>query len=337
MASQIITIVVVPATALFEGGQAYDLVDLPTVKDEFSIPAGVSDGFLQRAITQVSTEAGLFCNRVFPVETLLDQIWLQRDAYPQVVTGGLNPLQLSRWPITSVASLAGIAPPAAPVLAPVAGGAPPAANYFVRVTYLTKTGETPGSPEINLLVAANNLLQVLSPPLDTAGLATGWNVYVATASGKEFLQNTTPIAIGTAWTEPATGLLTQGTAISNAVAVVENSIPLAEGVDFQVDRTIGQLIRFDTNGWPRKWPALPITATYATGFTVVPPDLQKGVLKLIKLAVMSRDRDPALRQENIAGAYEAAYWFASGPGQATGDLPPDVEALLERYRVPVFG
>jgi hypothetical protein len=337
MAAQIITAVVAPAAGLFQGGQPYDLVDLPTVKDEFTIPSGVSDAFLQRSITQVSTEAALFCNRVFPVETLLDQIWLQRDAYPQVVTGGLNPLQLSRWPITSAASLAGLAPPLAPALASISGGALAASNYFVRITYLTKIGETPGSAESNLLVAANSLLQVPSPALDAAGLATGWNVYVATASGKEFLQNSTPIAIGTAWIEAATGLLIQGTPISNAVSVVENSIPLAEGVDFQVDRTIGQLIRFDTNGWPRKWPALPITVTYATGFAVIPPDLQKGVLKLIKLAVMSRDRDPALRQENIGGAYEAAYWFASGPGQATGDLPPDVEAILERYRVPNFG
>ncbi len=338
MTAQIITTVITPATALFQSGQPYDLVDLTTVKDEFTIPAGVTDSFLQRAITQVSTEAALFCNRVFPVETLTDQIWQQRDAFPQVVVGGGNPLQLSRWPITSTASLAGIAPPAAPVLSATTGGGLAAANYFVRISYLTKTGETPGSAETNLLVAASNLLQVPSPALDIAGQATGWNVYVATAAGKEFLQSRDADRhCRTNWSEPATGLLTAGTAIGNAVSIVENAIPLAEGVDFQVDRTVGQLIRFDVNGWPRKWPALPITATFAAGYAAIPADVQKAVLKMIKLVTMARDRDPQLRQENVEGVWEGQYWFASGPGAATGDMPPDVEAMLERYRVPVFG
>src|SRR5581483_8742966 len=45
----------------------------------------------------------------------------------------------------------------------------------------------------------------------SAGNATGWNAYVASASGAEVLQNAAPIALGTNWTEPTTGLLT-GTA-----------------------------------------------------------------------------------------------------------------------------
>src|SRR5262249_12683204 len=62
----------------------------------------------------------------------------------------------------------------------------------------------------SLAVSANNLLTVSSP----AGVpgATGYNVYVATAGGQEVLQNgPTPIALGSNWTEQATGLVT-GTA-----------------------------------------------------------------------------------------------------------------------------
>jgi hypothetical protein len=44
-----------------------------------------------------------------------------------------------------------------------------------------------------------------------------------------------------------------------------------------------------------------------------------------------------LRQLNVPNVLEQSWWFASGPGAATGDMPPDVAAILERYRVPVVG
>ena len=61
------------------------------------------------------------------------------------------------------------------------------------------------SSEANLAVSANYELQVASPAI-LAG-AAGWNVYVSTSTGNETKQNTSPIAIGTAWTEPSTGLI----------------------------------------------------------------------------------------------------------------------------------
>src|SRR5207249_4900818 len=54
---------------------------------------------------------------------------------------------------------------------------------------------------------ANNLLRVTSP--SSVPGATGYNVYVATVSGQQVLQNGgTPVAIGSAWTEPTSGLVT---------------------------------------------------------------------------------------------------------------------------------
>lgn len=46
---------------------------------------------------------------------------------------------------------------------------------------------------------------------------------------------------------------------------------------------------------------------------------------------------PRCRPANIPDVREVSYWFASGPGASTGDMPPDVAAILERYRVPVIG
>jgi hypothetical protein len=100
--------------------------------------------------------------------------------------------------------------PSAPGLAQTSGGTLAATIYYAKVTYLLNGAETPASPESSLAVSANFLLRVNSPASITG--ATGYNVYVATATGKEVLQNgATPIALGTNWTEPTTGLVT-GTA-----------------------------------------------------------------------------------------------------------------------------
>jgi hypothetical protein len=98
-----------------------------------------------------------------------------------------------------------IAAPAAPVLSPVAGGALGTATYFAKVTLVSPSGETTASAEASLAVATGQLLRVTAPT--ASGNATGWNLYAATTSGAETLQNATPLALGTGWTEPETGLV----------------------------------------------------------------------------------------------------------------------------------
>lgn len=102
-------------------------------------------------------------------------------------------------------SIAPVTSPAVPVLSATAGGTIAATTYFVKITYVTAAGETLPSTEASLAVAANNVLNVASPAAQTG--VTGYNVYVSTATGTETKQNTSPIAIGTAWVEPTTGLI----------------------------------------------------------------------------------------------------------------------------------
>ena len=328
------TQVLVPAAS-------YDLTTLPVIKDELAITDPNSDTAIARWITAVSLDIKAYCNRVFQLETVQDTFYPDRDPYPRVVTGGVKPLQLTRWPIANVPNIAGIAPPAAPVLGMVSGGALAAARYYVTVTYVTSLGETPASAESVMYCSAGTLLTVASPPADPQGLATGWNVYAATASGAEKLQNGSPVAIGTGWTEPASGLLAV-TAPPASIAVTENATPLCEGVDYFTDaqptalasQSSGQLTRLDWNGWPRKWPALPIVVTYQAGFAAVPADVADAAVQAVKHRWFSRLRDPYLRAENIEGVYSAQFWIAQGPGTA-GNLPPEVRDRIESYRVPV--
>jgi Phage gp6-like head-tail connector protein len=223
----IVTTVVTPATAAFEGQQPYDLVDLATVKAELNITDTSKDSLLLRWITEASAAAANFCNRVFPVESLKDQIFPPRDYFPAAtVIGGVMPLQLSRWPITA------------------------------------------------------------SP------------------------------------------------------TVTENGVALVENTDFIAKYDVGQLLRLDANGWPKRWPALPTVVQYQAGYGLTDPtlaDLVDGVIRYVKGRYFAQMRDPALRSENIVGAYEAQYWFAAGPGATVGNLPPDIQALWEKYRAPVLG
>jgi YD repeat-containing protein len=82
--------------------------------------------------------------------------------------------------------------PAAPTLSQTSGGTMPATTYYVKVAYVFNGPAGPGSAESSLAVSANKLLQV-SSPASVPG-ATGYNVYAATASGSEVLQNTSPVA-----------------------------------------------------------------------------------------------------------------------------------------------
>jgi hypothetical protein len=340
------TSLLLAAKSEWDDQQAYDLVDLATVKSELDIDTTEKDALFFRWITQASAAAANFCDRVFPVEIVQDQIFPPRDYFPApTVMGGVRPLQLSRWPLVARPSTAGTPPPLAPVLSSVTLGALGAATYYAKITYVTPTGETAASLESSLAVAANNLPQVAAPIADTQALATGWNCYLGSTSFGETLQNATPIPIGTAFTLPTSGLTTGGAALPTAVLVLENEIPLAEGVDFimkgvRTTGDVGQLIRLDINGYPKKWPALPILVQFSAGYVLDDPklaDAVDAVIRMIKGRYFAQLRDPALRSENIVGAYEAQYWLASGPGAAVGNLTPDVAALLEKYRVPVLG
>jgi len=324
MGPTIVTTVTVPAASA-------DLADLQTVKRELDITDNSGDDVLSRWISASSGAAARYCNRVFAVETLFDQVYPWHGDYSVLRGERLDPLQLSRWPIASPPCLAGLAAPMPPLLASVAGGALAAARYFVQIAYVTAAGETAASTEVSLSVAVNSLLQVPSPP--ASSLATGWNVYVSTTSGVGTLQNTSPIAIGTPWTEPTSGLIT-GNAMPGFVAVVENAVPLAEGVDFLVKYDVGQLVRLGSGLFPRCWPSFPVTASYQAGYATIPPDVVEAVVLLVKHRWFARKRDPYLRQENIPGVIESAWWIAQGPG-TNGNLPPDVEDMLEKYRVPI--
>jgi len=90
-------------------------------------------------------------------------------------------------------------------------GGKAASTVFVRQSYVSAGGETQAAAETSLAVPLGQRLQAASPAA-LAG-AIGYNVYASTATGTEKKQNAAPIAIGTPWVEPATGLSSTGAAV----------------------------------------------------------------------------------------------------------------------------
>lgn len=125
-------------------------------------------------------------------------------ATPNAACRLYSSVQSNSWIIRFSIHVA-LAPPARPTLTATPGGPLIARTYFIRVTYVNAAGETIASAENHVAIAAGRRLTVNSPPA-LAG-ATGYNVYAGTTAGSGTLQNSAAIAIGTRFTEPATGLV----------------------------------------------------------------------------------------------------------------------------------
>lgn len=98
MPHQIITTVATAATST-------DLTTLAAVKAELDIQTGGQDDILKRYIASASAAVAQHCNRVFPVESLVDRFVPVSDSSRGLLVGPRGPLQLSRWPIVDVTSV----------------------------------------------------------------------------------------------------------------------------------------------------------------------------------------------------------------------------------------
>jgi hypothetical protein len=132
-----------------------------------------------------------------------------------------------------------LAAPSTPSLSATGTTGPAARTEYYVITYVTAVGETVASVEASQVATAGQLVTVASPA--QSGNATGYNVYGALVSGQEVRQNTTPIAIGTNWTEPTTGLISPGVqrAVANQPGLL-NGYPCILGVaDHDYNATYG--------------------------------------------------------------------------------------------------
>lgn len=297
MAVSIITTVLTTARGS-PRGKPYDLTDLATAKDELSLTDDSSDGFVLRAITQASAAIANYCNRVFPVEGIQDQIFIQQDPYPWQVPGGIYPLQLSRWPLvhSNVVAFTGNTHGTTLV-----DGIPSTVGMRIGMPVFAADGSIPagafiqGTPTVNSIT----LTQAATSSENAVSMNTGVQVVQTLGVG-----------------DPQT---------------------LAFGTDFTIDAKMGWLIRLDKfTGVSVKWEATPVTVQYQAGYSPIPADLVDACLRLVTARVRSRGRDPLLVQREQPQLGSERYWVGTSPGQA-GAFPPEILGLIENYRVPSLG
>lgn len=301
MAVERVTTVLVAATAAappYNNGPqpgAYDLTDLETAKDELALSSSdqTKDAFIQRAITQASAAISSFCNRVFAVETIQDLLYIQQDPYPYQVPGGVDPLQLSRWPLA----------------------------YAGAVAF---TGNTHSSIVVDGIAS-------------TAGIVAGTLVFGAGIPAGTAVKtvNPTSLILTQAATATASGVaLTTGVQVIQTLSVGDTQT-LVYDTDFDIDPNRGWLIRLNAfTGVSETWEAEPVTVQYQAGYAQIPDDLVDACLRLVTARFRARGRDPMLLEQTQPNIGTSRYWVGASPGQI-GVLPPEIEALVRPYRVPV--
>lgn len=291
-------------TTILAKAASYDLTDLATVKDELSLNGSntSSDGWLDRAISQVSQMVANHTQRVFAPETVEDSFDIQQDPYPYQTPGGFPQLQLTRWPVLSVVSV-------------------------VQTIALNTTQALTEGKDFKVDPATGQLLR-LNP---FTGVGTIWEAMPVTVQytagyGDLVIE---PKAI------PASGPFTIEVAYPVTFSC-DQSVTLASGV--ALTRVIGNPAQgqYSVSGGTYTFNALDagkaIVITYAV--IDIPADLVDIALRLVTGRFKAKDRDPSLIQIDTPGVGTQRFWFGGAPGQ-TGPFPPDITGALESYCMPV--
>jgi len=292
-----ITTVVAPAAS-------FDLTDLSTAKDELAIGANntADDGWLRRAITQVSRAVMSYTKRTFAPEFVSDAFSVDPRASTSRALGSTT-LQLTRWPLIDVVSV--IQTLSSGLTQTLAEGADFTADPAAGT--LTRTDATTGMSMIWEALPV------------TVGYVAG---YGAAAAETHAVPGVAPYEVTV--TQSAAFSCDQSVAYANGTLLELVSSSPAAG---QYAVAAGAYT-FNAADAGRS-----LSFAYAT--KTVPDDLVDIALRLITARFRAKGRDPSLVQRETPGVGMERWWFGSVPGQ-TGPFPPDIEAALEFYEAKVF-
>lgn len=292
-------------TTVLSAAAGYDLTTLATVKTELGLKTSdtSNDTWLGTAITQVSKAIARTTKRVFPPEFVQDLFDIRR-ARMQVPTG-VRTLQLSRWPVISIASVV------------------QTQDDLTTTTFVENTDfradYTDG--QVYRLNSDTGRPMAWEPQPLAVQYSGGYGVSVAETHSVPANPGPYTVTVTNASTFScnqsvayASGtLLTQ---VTGTPATGQYSVDSSTGVYTFAAGDAGQSLDF----------------VYCT--LAVPDDLADATLQLITSRFRAKGRDPALIQRDTPGVGVERFWFGGAPGQ-TGPFPPDIQYLLDNYRVPV--
>lgn len=291
------------------------LTSLAAVRDELGITNAndtANDTWLtKRAIPQCSSDIARFCNRVLGLATYQDEFRPQRGVWGEGVRSANNPLLLTRWPVVA--------------------------------NVQSFTGNTHSSMLVDGIAFAQSQQLANGMLVSGAGIPSGTTIAQVFASSIQLSQPATATATG----------VTFSTGLSVVETVAGTVTGLACGTDYEIetaslqagDEGSGRLYRLNAStGSPKSWAHSKITVVYQAGYVLpndtgnvtLPADIEEACLKLVTARFRSRGRDPMLVEQSQSAQLGMQRWWVGGsPGQK-GAMPPDIEALLTPYRVPVI-
>jgi hypothetical protein len=92
-------------TTILSAPPSFDLIDLADIKLELGLTNTNLDVWLETKISNMSAAVEKYCSRRFVLETIQDEIFFQEAFFRGTIRAGARPLQLTHWPIVSVASV----------------------------------------------------------------------------------------------------------------------------------------------------------------------------------------------------------------------------------------
>jgi len=124
--------------------------------------------------------------------------------------------------------------------------------------------------------------------------------------------------------------------VTALASIVENGVTLATA-DYEVEADTGALRRLRDDG-PWSWPQGKIVVVYTAGFVLpgatgrtLPQDIERAAIMLIGRYASVTPQDQLLRRETVEGIGSTELFQLGSSG-----VPPEVEALLSRYRLPAI-
>jgi hypothetical protein len=290
-------------STVLSAAASYDLVTLEEAKTELSIDDAdtADDAWLSQAITQVSKSIARYAKRTFPPEQLQDVFDIQQDPYPYQTPGGFPQLELSRWPVLSIGSVAQT----------VALGTVQALTQDVDYRLDAETGRL---LRLNPFTGVGSTWEAIPVAVTYAA------GYGALVQGAAAVPDSSPYQVSFA--QAAAYAITQSVSYVSGAPLAQVAASPAMG-QFSVAAGVYSFNAADAGQ--------DMAFTYAV--TDIPEDLVEICLRLITSRYRGKDRDPALVQQETPGVGLQRWWFGGAPGQK-GPFPPDIQAALDDYRVP---
>ncbi|MGH9394371.1 MAG: hypothetical protein ACRD1E_09400, partial [Terriglobales bacterium] len=278
------------------------------------------------------------------------------------VAGGTLVLQLSQaanvagsWAVAATAascattrdgSVAGVPDPAVTpaVNAFVGGGTLAAGTYFVELAYTGPSATSSlAGPETTAALGAAGNLQVVAPALSPPG-ATGYAVYIGTASGIETLQGTA--ALGANYTQSAA--LVAGAALpasNNTVCTLLFNDELIPSFTWYT-ATLSDAAGNTLPGFPQNWYLAGLTADVSRLYPLAsnpavrfpmpilsaPPNL--GTVQSLNSA-LNMNGQALQNSGNLGPGFFSAFWTGALPGAGTtlAAWTPNTAVRLQRIDI----